>query len=574
MLIKSEKQTLGSENLKMLAKLPELILDVLCDHLSYEDVLMLRCTCKSLKTFVDSKRFTTLHLFVRKFSFPRRLFYTGETIGYSKSFHSGDLTILSSSSLKKQFANVQKMTIYHRKSYGDFEDDFYRNNEIDLNDLNCFRELIQLEIYFEICEIKGKLSLPKLQISSFQGFGRSGSFELDCPKLRALKIKLDNKVTLTSATDQLEYLHYDVALTLTDHLKDIRSNLGKLSTIVFETGDLLLQFLSDLQTGSLHAPLLSQIRLEDCGYLGPLDEVASSLEVLKNDPRTKCITFILMGRPIHSPKNELRPIAELQRVYKAENLESHMLFLRELLEELHMDMNELGEEQLNQFMRGNDLGTRNLKDRSFLFIKRHPELQFLFASTWAVRLEEDTELDEEIIKKLKNVNRFEFCSLFRPSDSMIELVIANCKSLRSYKMYHQTVTERLLEIMSEQLLNLEHILIYDCRHESLKPLAKFRNLEYLSLDFDPQRDVQFLFENSRTLEIIDFPCQKSETEKVEGRSVKLLRRTQKPKVFRLTIFTKTYPRPGRSFQLDTLREMIENYTNDFEQLENYEITRM
>ena len=546
----------------MLSTLPDLILDVLCDHLSYEDILMLRCTCKSLKIFIDSKRFTTLHLFVRKFSFPRKLFYTGETAGYSHSLHSDDFSILRSKRLKKQFANLQKMTIYRRFSYADF--DFSPVGELDLNDLNCFRELTQLEIYFELSNLKGKLSLPKLQICAFQGSGHQ-PFELDCPKLRALMLSLGHNVTLSSATDQLDYLHYSVGFS--KYVKGIGPNLRNLSTIVFEGGsDYLLQFLSDLQTGSLHVPLLSQIRLEDCGCLGPLDEVASSLEDLKNDPCTEHITFIFMGRLIRSP-DELRPIAELKRVYEVENFESHMLYISAVCKSLHIDMNALSEEEFNLHMRLNDLNLICLKDRSLLFLKRHPELQFLLASTSSVRLDEDIELDERIIKKLKNVITLEFCHLFRPSDSITELVIENCKSLQSWRMYHQTVTERLLEIMSEQLLSLKHLTICSCRHETLKPLAKFRNLEYLSVDFEPQRDeVQFIFENSKSLEIIGFPCQKSETENNEGRSVKLLRRTQKPKVHRLTILGE----PKQYFYFDTLREMIENYTNDFEQLENYE----
>ena len=539
----------------MLSDLPDLTLDVLCDHLSYEDVLMLRCTCKSLKTFIDSKNFTTLHLFVRKFSFPRRLFFTGDHVGYSQSFHSGDLTILDSSRFKKQFENVQKMTIYHRKSYGDLEDGF-ETDEIDLNDLNCFRKLIHLEIYSELGHVKGKLNLPKLQIAAFETGSDASGFELDCPKLKALKIRFSYRVTLTSATDQLEYLHCD--LTSKDHLKNICPNPRKLSTIVFERGDFLLEFLTDLQTGSLRVPLLRQIRLEDCGFLGPLDEVASSLKDLKNDPRTEHITFTLMGRPIHSP-DELGPIAELKRVYEAENFESHMLFLREMLERIHVDMNALGDEQLNQFMGFNEICIAHLNDRYLLLLKQRPGLKFLLASIRSVRLEEDIEFNEEIIKKLKNVTRLEFCGLFRASDSITEQVIENCKSLRCYEMYHQTVTERLLEIMSEQLLNLENIRIYDCRHESLKPLAKFRNLEYLRTDFKIESDeLQFLLENSRTLELIEFP------------RIHLLRRTQRPKVHKLII----YGERRRNFYFDTLREMIEKYANAFEQLENYETTRM
>lgn len=126
-----------------------------------------------------------------------------------------------------------------------------------------------------------------------------------------------------------------------------------------------------------------------------------------------------------------------------------------------------------------------------------------------------------------------------------ELVITNCKSLRSWDMYHQTVTERLLEIMCEQLLNLEELSFCSCRHETLKPLVKFRNLKLLSVDFDPQRDeLTFILENSRSLEIVY----------LQKRRIRLLRTMAMPKMHKLTIF-------GKSREYNTLREMIENYSN-------------
>ena len=530
----------------MLSTLPELILDVLCEHLSYEDILMLRCTCKSLKTFVDLKKFTILHLFVRKFPFHRKLFYTGETVGYSNSCHSGNFSILESSRLiSKQFLNVQKMTIYYRHIYGDFGYRHY-SLDLDLNEFNCFRELTHLEIYSKYCNITGKLNLPKLQISALEvdSLFSQNSFELDCSRLRALKIRYNCKVTLTSATDQLEYLHYDLDK---DYLNSICSNLKKLSTIVFRNPDFLLKFLSDLKARTIRAPSLSEIRLEDRGSLRPLDELARILEGLKN--HREGIRFTMMGRPINLP-DELLRISELRRVFQVENFESHLSWVSETLKSNQIDINRISDEELDSYMHGNDLEIRNLKDRSLLFLNKHPELQFLLASARTVCLNEDIELNEEIIKRLKNITFLGFNGLFRPSDLITELVIGNCKSLRSYHMYHQMVTERLLEMMSEQLLNLEELSFCSCKHETLKPLAKFRNLVSLTVDFDPQKDeLQFIFENSRSLEAVR-----------HRKRFELLRTLGMPKMHKLTIFGGSRD-SSQYFEFDTLGEMMEKYAN-------------
>ena len=545
----------------MLSTLPELILDVLCEHLSYEDILMLRCTCKSLKTFIDSQRFTTLHLFIRKFPFPRRLFYTGETIGYSQSCHSGDWTILSSSKLiSKQFANVQKMTIYYRHIYGDFEYRHY-SFDLDLNDFNCFRELTHLEIYSQFGYIKGKLNLPKLQVSAFEADNLKNreSFELDCPKLRALKIKYNYRVTLTSATDQLEYLYYD--LNEIDSLNSMRSNLGKLTTIVFRIDDFLLKFFSDLKAGTFRAPSLSEIQLESY-VLWSLDELTRVLEDLKSHRRTEHIKFTLMGRPIHSP-NELQRISELRSVFQIENFDSKRpersfwswrLEGKKILQEINNS--DISGEELDSYMRGNNLEILALNDRSLLFLNKHPELQFLLASARLVDFQEDIELDEEMIKRMKNINSLGFHGLFRPSDSITELVIKNCKSLLSWRMYHQTITERLLEMMSEQLLELEELWFCSCKHETLKPLARFRNLVSLTVDFDPQRDeLEFIYENSRSLEAIRF--RKRPTGCIDW-PVQILRTMGIPKIHKLTIFGQTRE-SDQCFEFGTLCEMMEKY---------------
>ena len=197
-----------------------------------------------------------------------------------------------------------------------------------------------------------------------------------------------------------------------------------------------------------------------------------------------------------------------------------------------------------------------MKDRSLLFLNKHPELQFLLASTSSVSLSEDIELDEEMIKRLKNITSLGFHGLFRASDLITKLVIENCKSLRSWCMYNQTITERLLEIMSEQLLNLEDLSFCSCRHETLKPLGKFRNLVSLTVDFDPQRDeLEFIYENSRSLEAVFL---KNRPTGCIDWPVKILRTMGVPKIHKLTIFEQTR-KSDQCFEFDTLGEMMEKY---------------
>ena len=81
----------------MLQDLPELVLDFLCVHqLSYEDV----------KGFVDGRQLTKMNLFIRKYPYHHRLFYTDEPIGYPHSYLSNVLSILDAPRFGEQFANV------------------------------------------------------------------------------------------------------------------------------------------------------------------------------------------------------------------------------------------------------------------------------------------------------------------------------------------------------------------------------------------------------------------------------------------------------------------------------------
>ena len=501
----------------MLPDLPVLVLELVCGHLSYEDVLMLRSACKAMQQFVDGKQFTKLNLFVQNFSYHRRLFYTGKPVGHPHSLHSDDLTILDSNRFRERFANVQKMTVCRKTPLGRNYDPL----ELDLNHLNCFRALSHLEVD-EFPRIKGKLNLKELKIAAFAMTIRllqlepSSSFELNCPRLRALKLR-QCRPTLSGDTDQLDYLYYDDYFfnNSSDYLKSLNPNLRKVSIICLKAIGRLLQFLSWIKTGSLRVPSLSELKLEQCNLqLERLDELVSSLEDLKREPRTKHIEFTFNGRPIRSP-DELRQIASLIRAHESEAGEP------------------------------NRLEGGFLNYRSLLFLNGTPRLDFLLSADWTVELQENVELNENLIKRLKSVEAFDIGGHCKPSFSTIELFSRTCTTLRFGSFSHQVVTERLLEMMSSHLVNLQWLRIVECQYETVKPLVKFRNLDSVHLDFDPGRDeLIFLFENSRVLRTIE----------IRGKdTMELLRRNMMSNVCKIIIH------PDKTFEFDTLNSMIAYY---------------
>lgn len=306
----------------MLPDLPELILDRVCGQLSYEDVLVLRSTCKGLKQFVDGKQHTKLNLMVGQFFIYRNLFYTNEPIDYPYSLYSADLTIFSSNRFREMFGHVQRMVISTEPPWCELEDENASENAsaFDLNSLNCFRALEHLEVE-GFAAIQGELNLPELRIAAIlfeRHYWKEGepSIGFDCPRLRALKVDHCRPV-LTSRTDQLNYLYYGrrsyqtnyQTNHQTNHLQSISSNLRRLSVICLETTGDLLQFFSDLKNGKLIMPSLDQIRLEKCDDFERLDELIGCLKDLKRD-RVQ-IKFFVDDSPIRS-SSELQHIADLK----------------------------------------------------------------------------------------------------------------------------------------------------------------------------------------------------------------------------------------------------------------------
>lgn len=466
---------------------PTVIFDLIWDHLSYEDVLALRSTCKDLKLFVDAKCLTKLNLFVRKFPYRHRLFYTGQSIGYPQSYRSDNLaTLFASGRFRDQFSGVQRMIICTRKAWKAWNVQDVESNdfevEFDLNHLNCFGALEHLEID-GMHRIDGKLNLLELRIAAFRVDDESNqqesSFELDCPKLSALRIKCCKPV-LSDRTNQLDQLHCENFSGRTGYLRGINENLQMLSTIWLDTIKDSLQFIGDLTRGELILPRLTEIQLERCNPIVGLSDLADGLRALNRNQQQ--IRFVFNGRPVQA--DQLNQIVRLIAKYNKDVCETDKLNLQAV------------------------------NDRSLLFLNGDPELDFLLSAVWCVKLSAGTELSEALIRKLVNVECLELASRCKVSESALELLARTCRSLRSCSLHYLSVTERVLESMCDQLENLEHLRLHRAKTGknaanakkkpiSLKALANFANLVSLDFNFVPEKEeLTFLFEKSRTLESV------------------------------------------------------------------------
>lgn len=455
------------KSLETLPDLPDMVLDFICDHLSYEDVLALRSTCKRLKGFVCGKKFTKLNLFIQKFSCHYRLFYEGGWINYTHSLHSNSVAILSRNSFKEGgFYRVRRMIICSPvQEVGNREKDV---TYFDLSCLNFFSALNHLEID-QMNGIEGRLDLQELQIAAFAVETRRGFFELHCPKLKALKIR-NCMPTLT--TNRINHLYWCDNGDPSNYLKKNESNLQKLSTNCFKTIKDLLRLLSALRAGSLSLPSLSELQLDLCEDLERLNDLVSSLEDLKRNTQLKRIELTLNGRSFRS-LDELQRIASLTKKFNG-----------------------------NYY----HLGTLSCLNRdSATFLNNNPELNFLLSTAPMVHFDVGPRAftdEDELIVKLTHITHLRLEHPYEPSESTMELFIRTCKSLRSLAML-TSLSKRTLELMSNSLVNLEKLQMRCCFCETVEPVANFRNLIFFQTDRNvSKRVLTFIYENNRTLKAV------------------------------------------------------------------------
>lgn len=148
-----------------------------------------------------------------------------------------------------------------------------------------------------------------------------------------------------------------------------------------------------------------------------------------------------------------------------------------------------------------------------------------------------------MIKKLQNIESLGIGEQCKPSESNFGWFAIHCKFLTNLSLGRQILTERLLEMIANHLVNLQYFKFHDCSVESIKPLVKFRNFETIALGLSLTRDeLSFLYKNNPRLEEVYF-----------FGGVYLLRTTLNPKVHKISISYDQFS------EFDTLDSMLDYY---------------
>ena len=272
-------------------ELPELVIWLIADHLNYEDIRNLRVTCKRLKAIIDQRKLRSLHLFVAEFPFERDLFQSDELVDYANTFRIERLGILSSTKFKSQFSRLVKLTIHFNVHGGPDH-----HEKVNLNELDCFVQLVHLEILGLDLE-NGKLSLPNLKIASFENRKfDSPDFELNCPQLNALCLSKGTLPKLTRETCSsirhlFLYVHrVEVAKPFyRSYELGLYEQLTNVSTVTFLDSDQAERFVRDLIERRVRLPSLKQIKLKEARAY--TEQNLESFILLKSRKETRHIEF-------------------------------------------------------------------------------------------------------------------------------------------------------------------------------------------------------------------------------------------------------------------------------------------
>ena len=271
-------------------ELPELVILLISERLSHEDLQNLRVTCKRLKNIIDRRTPRSLHLFVRTHWIERYLFHTGELISYANTFRVSKIGILKSIRFLNKFSGLLKLTIHGHRI-------FRAALKIDLNHLsNYFKDLVHLEVNFFLVE-NGKLSLRNLKNVIFRLLdGDNTTFELHCPRLEALGLGYKSLPRLTDETSiSVRHLYIENASHRNTLLLILYRKLREsLTTIQFRHAFDLNDFVLALIERKVYLPSLKKIQCKKgLGRQGDYCVLLQSLINLKSRHETRHIEIFI-----------------------------------------------------------------------------------------------------------------------------------------------------------------------------------------------------------------------------------------------------------------------------------------
>lgn len=453
-------------------ELPVLVMELICDYLSYEDLFHLRLTCKKLSEYVDRRSIGSLYVFVKQNPLCLDMFHTNKQIGYANSLRLKNQHILSSIKFRSRFEHVQSLVICFNGLFG--------KSLLHLDQLNWLEGLKQLEV--RGTELDGELSLKNLEIAFFHYptlYGRmtENPFRLDCPRLKALATIGQVRPSMISDANDLTYLLFDnICHTheLESNLLQLCTRLANVSTVCFEHFSEIIQFLSLLNSEQLRLIQLSRIELQncllfDCPY--GLVELINQLTVLKSNSQTGHIEFFL-GRQSTS----LDQLLELSAMFK-----------EAMFKEVKTDPFLLISSKLN------------------LVLRKSPLCDRLFPVSTRTAIDEGSEFSEDLIWKFRKTRSLWIENAFKIDQPLFQLLIRTWRSVEvlGFKNVLDLEPERF-EMIAKHFVNVKVVNI----HQKLgyyNFIAKFQNLNlvyvWLSHGNFERDTLKLVYESERPTDI-------------------------------------------------------------------------
>ena len=455
-----KKIVLQNNKMCELLDLPVLVVERVLNQLSYNDLLSLRRTCKAWQNAIDSRLFKNLFVFVEDRPFPVNLFYSNELVHYCSSLHLNRLKFLRSVSFKTTFRHIQKLSFYRDAISGIH----LKHMVLDLKDLNCFEQLVHLEIR-QVGIIRGVLSSKKLQVCLLKTRIAS-EFVLDCENLRAFGVLLLARPKLVSSAEKIDYL-YVAAIVDRPYLVGLFRKCRNASVVCFGSDYSPELFLEAINQGRLSLPL-KEIRLYRLSNFG--DSLFNGLSSLIRSSKEHTWQLFLSNQPV--TLDDLVEISKLFATYSPASTKC----------------DKIDSDSLRQI-------AENSSDRL---------LVLLLSLLCEIHLGGDFELDDRLARRLGNLVVCSIQSDF-PITEQTMRTLANCTQLRCLVLNWTTQPEQRLFDRIPRFLPFLKQLVVNHKLDSVRSIADFANLEYVFLAHKlEQEELVFLVEHCRLLQELRF----------------------------------------------------------------------
>ena len=461
-------------------KLPELVLDLIGEYLSYKDLLSLRRTCKTLKQFVDQKQFESLFLFVGGYPRYHQFFHGQGSISYPNSFRLSDLSQFQSIRSCDRFSLLRKLCVfdYNWKNPEDFM----------LSWLDSFGRLEYFEAA-DFVKITGKLTSKSLRVASFHTSDKS-PFELDCPQLKALRIVNFAEPNLTG--DNLEYLSIVDTFYITGenpfnppHFLRSYSSLDHLTAASFKEIKTLNIFLDLIIGQEVSVPSLKRVELDCCVDFADFDLLLDKLENLNK--RRDRVDLFLNGEMVKTDKEDRK--TELLGYFF-----------------VHIEVHDRPEHvncKVFEYFKPNFTMLKTLYTEPLVYC--------LFPNFTVISIDLELESDSymiPLIPMLKNVYFLKIVNKLGVSDALYEAVTKAFRKVEYLRIQDAYMRQDQLDRLPDRFLNV-YSFEYLCDPEdmpySLQFVTRFKNLRILRFRVNLRRELlTFLFANCPSLFRVDF----------------------------------------------------------------------